>query len=152
MSDNRWNTFANNSMFGGGGAATQPGYDWTGAATKGMGFNLDFGQQGGSGGLLGGNNFNTEGAGGFMGDLAEGLGAFNNLADTWMGYQQYRLAKDQMRFNEDVTRTNLANQAKTVNQRISDRNNARLAFSPSQYQPTAQVMEQFGVSGEVGGG
>lgn len=140
------------------------GFDWTAAATQGM----DMGSMSGMGqispaginqqggwldSLLGGNDFSTPAQnGGFMGNLATGLNTFANVANSWLGYQQYQQAKDQFRFNKALTETNLANQAKTVNQRIADRHNARKAYSSDTYQQsTEQVLSQFGVSGKVGG-
>lgn len=86
-----------------------------------------------------------------LGNIGEGIGAFGNLANIWMGFQQLRQGKKQFAFQKGLAETNLRNQAKLTNGRIADRQAARLAYGGGNYASVADALNQYGVSGEVGG-
>lgn len=69
-----------------------------------------------------------------------GLAAGSALLNGFLGMRQYGLAKDQLAFQKEAFKTNLANQKKLVNARIEDRARARHAANPNAYEdPTSYV-------------
>lgn len=89
--------------------------NWTPPAVAGAGNTP--GGAGGSG-LGAGIGFNVG-----TGQLA--LGGLSALAGIWGSMNQNKLAKDQFKFQKDVTNTNLNNQIKSYNTALEDRMNAR---------------------------
>ena len=55
--------------------------------------------------------FNT----GTLGAVAGGVQALSGLANAFMGYKNYQMAKDQFGFQKGLANRNLFNQAKTIN-------------------------------------
>lgn len=60
---------------------------------------------------------------------SKGLGAVGSLGNLYLGYKQYQLGKDNLKFNKNVTNRNLANQAKTTNAEIARQARSRLSGS-----------------------
>lgn len=87
----------------------------------------------------------TEGNGtrhGGWGGLA--LGGASALANFRLGSKQLGMAKTAMRENRRQFDLNYNNQVQSYNNRLSDRQNARVAASPNA-QDTASYMKQWGV-------
>ncbi len=55
--------------------------------------------------------FNT----GTLGALTGGLQSLGGLANAYLGYKNYKMAKEQFGFQKGLANKNLANQAKTIN-------------------------------------
>ena len=55
-----------------------------------------------------------------LGAVTGGLQAFGGLASAYMGYKNYKMAKDQFGFQKGLANRNLANQAKTINNAYSN--------------------------------
>ena len=84
-------------------------------------------------------------------DVMAGINAISQGIGAYTGLRQLSLAKDSFNFNKGVTETNLANQAKTVNTNLEDRQRARIASNPNAYQSLSEYMNKNAVSGRVGG-
>ena len=69
---------------------------------------------------------------------------------SFLGLKQLKLAKDMFRQQSEYAATDLANQAKTVNERLETRQNRRLQEGTSTV-PTSEFMSKYAVSGKVGG-
>ena len=69
---------------------------------------------------------------------------------SFLGLKQLKLAKDMFRQQSEYAATDLANQAKTVNERLETRQNRRLAEGTSTV-PTSEFMSKYAVSGKAGG-
>ena len=91
-----------------------------------------------------------ESGAGWLTGLAQ---AGSNAMGAYTGYQQYKLGKEQLAFNKDVTRTNLANQANLTNQRLNNAyNNQYAAASDAERQnmlTPEQYREQQNVKGNI---
>lgn len=100
------------------------------------------------------NNFGQplqqQGSGFNMNDIMAGFDVLSGAVNAYTGLQQLNLAKDSFNFNKGVTTTNLANQAKTINTQLEDRQRARLASNPNAYQSLSEYMKKNSVSGEIG--
>jgi hypothetical protein len=79
---------------------------------------------------------------GWGGLALKGLGG---AAGLFMGMQQYGLAKDALAQAKDQYAKNYAAQRITTNAALSDRQNARVAASPTGYASTADYMSQYGI-------
>lgn len=80
-----------------------------------------------------------------LGSAAQSLAG---LASAWAGLQGIDLGRDQLRFQRNLTNRNLANQARTTNAALADRQQRRLSASGGgQYQSVADYMRDHGVSG-----
>lgn len=75
------------------------------------------------------------------------LGAFSGLANTYMGLQQYKLAKDSFNQNRREFDLNFAAQKQTTNTALEDRQRARVSASPQSYQSVDSYMAKNGVKG-----
>jgi hypothetical protein len=62
-----------------------------------------------------------------LGKLGQGIGAFTGLANAYLGWQQFSIAKQQMDQNKKIFNLNFANQAQTTNTALEDRQRARVA-------------------------
>jgi hypothetical protein len=62
-----------------------------------------------------------------LGKLGQGIGAFTGLANAYLGWQQFSIAKQQMDQNKKIFNLNFANQAQTTNTQLEDRQRARVA-------------------------
>lgn len=87
---------------------------------------------------------------GMTGDTTMGWG--NALLDLgkagmqgYLGLQQLGVAKDNLQFQKDAFSKQFENQRSLTNTEMQDRQNARNAASPGQYQDTATYMKQHGV-------
>jgi CubicO group peptidase (beta-lactamase class C family) len=69
---------------------------------------------------------------------------------SFLGLKQLKLAKDMFRQQSAYAATDLANQAKTVNERLETRQNRRLQEGTSTV-PVSEFMSKHAVSGKVGG-
>ena len=69
---------------------------------------------------------------------------------SFLGLKQMKLAKDMFRQQSEYAATDLANQAKTVNERLETRQNRRLQEGTSTT-PTSEFMSKYAVSGKAGG-
>lgn len=128
----------------------------------------DFGMGGGTGlGGLQGQTFSLPGATaapqeGFLGGAfgkngwgVDALGAFNGLAQSYIGLKQLGLGKDALNFQKQSFDTNLANQAKLANASLEDQYRARVQAAgnnPTFNGPNLnEYMKQNSVSGTRGG-
>lgn len=73
------------------------------------------------------------------------LNTFTGLANTFLGMQQYGLAKDSLRENKRQFNLNFDAQRKLTNSRLEDRQRARVASNPGAYQSVGAYMEQNGI-------
>lgn len=69
---------------------------------------------------------------------------------SFLGLKQLKLAKDMFRQQSEYAATDLANQAKTVNERLETRQNRRLQEGTSTT-PVSEFMSKYAVSGKAGG-
>ena len=93
-------------------------------------------------GLLGSrdaNGMQTPGWGGMA------LGAFQGLANTYLGMQQYGLAKDTLKANKEQFAKNYEAQKLTTNAALEDRQRARVASNAGAYQSVGDYMAQNGI-------
>lgn len=101
------------------------------------GYNPSFWDQ-----LLGGTNPNTGvQTQGFLQPTIEGLGG---LAQSWLGFQQLGLAKDQFNFQKDAFTQQYNQQATDVNRQLADRQRARLGANPGGYQSVGEYIAENG--------
>lgn len=82
------------------------------------------------------NGMQTQGWGGLA------LGAAQGLMNGFLGMKQYGLAKKQFNFQKDAWNQNMANQKKTINTQMEDRQRARVAANPTAYQSVGDYMNQ----------
>lgn len=73
------------------------------------------------------------------------ISAAQGLMNAFMGMKNYGLAKDQFNFSKDMAQKNLANQTKTVNSQLEDRQRARVAANPTAYQSVDAYMKEKGL-------
>lgn len=86
--------------------------------------------------------------GGILPVATQGVGA---LMQGWAGLQGIQNAKRQQAFNEQMSATNLANQAALTNERLYTRQQSRYASNPNRFAAPDAFMKQWGVSGKIGG-
>ena len=88
------------------------------------------------------NWFSSKGANGVTtpGMLDYGIGALSGLGNLFMGMQNYGLAKDQLKFQEDAYNENYAAQVKTANALLEDRQRARVASNPTAFESVSDYM------------
>lgn len=72
------------------------------------------------------------------------------LLNGFMGMKQLNLAKDMFRQQQAYAATDLANQAKTVNERLETRQARRVRENPNAT-PVNEFMSKYAVSGKAGG-
>lgn len=72
------------------------------------------------------------------------------LLQGFMGLKQLQLAKDMFRQQQAYAATDLANQAKTVNERLETRQARRVKENPNAT-PVNEFMSKYAVSGKAGG-
>lgn len=72
------------------------------------------------------------------------------LLQGFMGLKQLKLAKDMFRQQSEYAATDLANQAKTVNERLATRQARRVQENPNAT-PVNEFMSKYAVSGKAGG-
>ena len=70
------------------------------------------------------------------------LGAGQALMNGLMGMRQYGLARRQFEFQKNAWNQNMANQRKTINTQMEDRQRARVAANPTAYQSVGEYMNQ----------
>jgi hypothetical protein len=93
-------------------------------------------------GMLGskdGKGNRTDGWGGMA------LGVAQGLSGAFMGAKQYQLAQDALSENKRQFGMNYANQSKTINAELEDRQRARVASNPGAYQSVGDYMQKNGV-------
>lgn len=73
------------------------------------------------------------------------LGAFQGLANTYLGMQQYGLAKDTLKANKEQFAKNYEAQKRTTNTALEDRQRARVASNAGAYQSVGDYMNQNGI-------
>jgi hypothetical protein len=73
------------------------------------------------------------------------LGAATGLGSLYLGMQQYNLAKETLANNKAQFERNFANQVKTTNTNLEDRQRARVASNAGAYQSVGDYMSQNGV-------
>lgn len=76
-----------------------------------------------------------------------GAGALQNLYSIYQGEKMLDLAKDQFGFNRRLAKTNLFNQAQTVNAELSDRQRMRNSMGVGL--STEDYMKKYGVRGKM---
>lgn len=127
--------------------------DWLSVATQSPPFIPSFGQnlgQGNIGERIGDWARNS----GFIGtrdditgQMSQGwgglaFGAAQALMNGLMGMRQYGLARRQFDFQKNAWNQNMANQRRTVNTQMEDRQRARVAANPTAYQSVGEYMNQ----------
>lgn len=70
------------------------------------------------------------------------FGAAQALMNGLMGMRQYGLARRQFDFQKNAWNQNMANQRRTVNTQMEDRQRARVAANPTAYQSVGEYMNQ----------
>lgn len=70
------------------------------------------------------------------------FGAAQALMNGLMGMRQYGLARRQFEFQKNAWNQNMANQRRTVNTQMEDRQRARVAANPTAYQSVGEYMNQ----------
>jgi hypothetical protein len=91
-----------------------------------------------------------------VGWLTGGVSALSGLANAWTGLQQLKLGKESLGLQKDAFKTNLANQAQTINTQLGDRQSARLGASGVSTNSAqgssalADYLSNNSVSGKVG--
>lgn len=88
--------------------------------------------------------------GGGFGNVMGGFNALAGGVNAYTGLKQLGLAEDTFKFNKEAFSTNLANQAKTINSQLEDRQRGRIANNPGAYESLATYMDKNRVSGRVG--
>lgn len=81
-----------------------------------------------------------------FGNLAAGLGG---LAQSWLAFQNYNLAKDQFAFQKDSFMNNYGMQVKDYNRQLEERQRARLQGrdpSTTNYLSVADQMAKYGAT------
>lgn len=73
------------------------------------------------------------------------LGAATGLGSLYLGMQQYNLAKETLANNKAQFERNFANQVKTTNTNLEDRQRARVASNAGAYQSVGDYMSTNGV-------
>jgi hypothetical protein len=73
------------------------------------------------------------------------LGAATGLGQLYLGMQQYNLAKEALANSKSQFERNFANQVKTTNTNLEDRQRARVASNAGAYQSVGDYMAQNGV-------
>lgn len=73
-----------------------------------------------------------------------------SIMEGWGGIQQMNLAKRQQAFNENMARTNLANQANLTNERLLTRQQNRYRTDPTNAMNPDEFMKKWAVKGTLG--
>lgn len=79
-----------------------------------------------------------------QGMLGAGIGAASSIFNAYMGMKQYGLAKEQFKFNKDMTTRNFNAQANMTNSNLADRQTARNAAGGGN-RDVAGYMADYGV-------
>lgn len=86
---------------------------------------------------------------GFTDKLNTGTQLLGTVANAYLGYKQYKQAKEQLAFNKEQYHTNLNNQRKMVNSQLEDRQARRvrenLANGKQAGTSVADYMAKYGV-------
>lgn len=93
------------------------------------------------------NMFDGMTMGDWMNTAAAGAGAIKDLYGIYQGEKMYDLAKDQFAFDRKLTKTNLFNQAQTVNADMASRQRAANAVGVGS--SVSDYMDQYGVKGRM---
>tara|TARA_B100000929_G_scaffold108179_1_gene85727 strand:+ start:35818 stop:36321 length:504 start_codon:yes stop_codon:yes gene_type:complete len=91
------------------------------------------------------------GANGSPGWLNGGVSVLGGLANTWLGMQQYGLAKESFNFNRNLATQNYENQAQLTNRALeaSLKRNA-IAQGKDQNQAVSEGMAKWGIDEKIG--
>lgn len=86
-----------------------------------------------------------------IGELLSGLGG---LGQAYTGFKTLGIAEDELDFNKGVFNTNLANQAKSINSQLEDRQRSRIASTgdnnaSGNYESLKSYMDKNAVSGKA---
>lgn len=73
------------------------------------------------------------------------LGALTGIGNSYLGLQQYNLAKETLEENKKEYAQNYAAQKTTTNAELEDRQRARVASNPTAYQSVSDYMSQNGI-------
>lgn len=80
-------------------------------------------------------------------NTGQALGALNGLAQSWLGFRQLNLSKDQFKFNKNLAIQNYNNQVASYNTQLADRQVARLAGRDPSTTPYASVSDYMAQNG-----
>lgn len=86
-------------------------------------------------GAMGGTGFD-------MGGVAAGIGAAANLANAYIGYKQYGLAKEKFGFEKAATNRSIANQASEYNTGIQNAGEVGMGLAGNTMDPNARAARQ----------
>lgn len=78
--------------------------------------------------------------------FSDAIKALTGLANTYIGYENYRLGKESFNFNKNLANTNLSNQAKLNNYNLTNRTDIGLAigsYTPEQAANYKKSMEKY---------
>jgi hypothetical protein len=83
------------------------------------------------------------------GYLNTGVAAVSGLGNAWLGMKQYSLAKKMFKEQSAYAAADLANQAKTTNERLATRQERRINEGTATG-TVSDFMSKYGVQGKVG--
>lgn len=73
------------------------------------------------------------------------LGAVTSLANSWLAFKNYGLAKDQLAFGKEQFNKNYEAQRNLTNSHLADRQAARVAANPNDTMSVADYMAKWGI-------
>lgn len=77
--------------------------------------------------------------------LMTGLGALGGLSNAWLGMKQYGMAKDALKEGKRQFQLNYDAQKKLTNSQLEDRQKARVASNPNEYESSYDYMKKYGI-------
>jgi len=77
-----------------------------------------------------------------MGDIAKGVEAASGLANAYLGYKNYGLAKDQFGFTKAMANRNIANQASEYNTGLQNAGEVGMSLAGNTMDPNARAARQ----------
>lgn len=77
-----------------------------------------------------------------MGDIAKGVEAASGLANAYLGYKNYGLAKDQFGFTKALANRNIANQASEYNTGLQNAGEVGMSLAGNTMDPAARAARQ----------
>lgn len=77
-----------------------------------------------------------------IGGVAQGVQALAGLANAYMGYKNYGLAKDQFNFTKAAANRDVANQARLINNEIQNAGEVGMGLAGNTMDPNARAQRQ----------
>ena len=85
------------------------------------------------------------------GMLPVATNTIGSIMQGWAGLQQLKLAKQQQKFNEQMSAVNLANQASSYNRQTNDLAANRERLNAAKYGTASDYMSKWAAKGTIGG-